>query len=272
MAGKKFDDAVKQYTPSEIKKHKEVVKKYFLDKKGDVSVKVLSRIGQVPQKYIREWMRDGSWEASLKEDPTDKVVLSPKTKEMLEKGAKDFGLTEQEELFCYNYLKIFNVTSAAIKAGFSSLTSYSDGNRLMQKENVKSFLLYIKSQRNQELFVEAIDIVKEYLGIAFSDITDFVEFSGYSVKLRASNKVNGHVVQEVSEGKDGVKIKLHDKMEALKRLERFYFVMTEDSKLEIEKAKLQLMREKLELDKKQGGDPTNKDVKIKISFVDGDDE
>jgi phage terminase small subunit len=270
VAKKKFDDAVKDYTPAELKKHKEAVKKYFLEKEGNVSVKVLSRVGQVPQKYIRDWMREEGWEALLKEDPEDKVNLSSKTKEVLEKGAKAFGLTEQEELFVYNYLKCFNATSAAMKAGHSSLNSYREAEKMMAKPQVKAFLSYIKQQRNQELFLEAVDIMKEYMRIAFADITDFVEFSGYSVKLKPSNKVDGHVIQEVAEGKEGVKIKLHDKMEALKRLERFYFVLPDDERIAIEKEKLKLMREKLDFDKKSGSDP--QDVKIKIRLVDGDDE
>ena len=55
------------------------------------------------------------------------------------------------------------------------------------------------------------DIFQKFIEIAFADITDFVEFEGETVRLRPSSEVDGTLLQSVSCGKDGVKIKLPDR-------------------------------------------------------------
>ena len=92
--------------------------------------------------------------------------------------------------------------------------------------------------------------MREYMKIAFADITDFVEFGSKKtrvfnedgefsdvdrsfVKLKDSSSVDGSVLQEVKVGRDGVAIKLLDKMKALDTLKKY--VSGED------KLKLQLL-------------------------------
>jgi phage terminase small subunit len=96
--------------------------------------------------------------------------------------------------------------------------------------------------------------------IAFADITDVMSF-GYEVMpmftkkgapilnedgSHATTKVNfvdfkndhevdGTVISEVKQGKEGISVKLHDKMRALKELEKYLNFMTEEDKLKIEK-------------------------------------
>ncbi|NDI37187.1 hypothetical protein EPK97_20935 [Chengkuizengella sediminis] len=96
----------------------------------------------------------------------------------------------------------------------------------------------------QEVFLDAMDVLNKYIKIAFADITDFITFfrkdivtgeveallnSDLSVKdiipmLKSSNEVyfkdmdqvDGSMISEVKKSKDGISIKLHDKiMEAL---------------------------------------------------------
>jgi phage terminase small subunit len=222
----------------------------------------------VPQKTVRDWITDEKWEDLVHEDPGDTVNLSPKTKDLIEEKVEDFGLTEQERIFCYHYLKTFNQTTAAARAGYSPKVCYDWGSKLMNKPRVKKFIKYLKGQRDEEVFVDTIDIVKQYIKIAFADITDIVKFKGEDMVLKSPSEVDGSLISEISQGRMGIKIKLHDKLEALKRLERFYFVLPEDTKLEIEKAKLELMKKKHELDEYMiKGDGTDKDQEGINSFI-----
>ena len=134
-----------------------------------------------------------------------------------------------------------------------------------------------QSRLNRELMDE-YDIVQKYMDIAFSDITDFVAFGQETVpvmgafgpvkvrneetgkeevmtkevnavRFRESTDVDGTLIAEVKQGKDGASIKLLDKMKALEWLTK-YFEMNPESKYrkEYDKRKLEIDLLKLERD------------------------
>ena len=228
---------------------KAVCKKRYIKDHGAVSIKVLSRVGKIPQGYIRKWMDAEHWEDLCHENPGDVVELSDKTKDFIAEGAKKYKLTEQEELFCYHYLKTFNSTTSAARAGYSAKYAHRIGGQLIHTPRIKDFIRHIKSNRDEELFVDAMDIVKQYLKIAFADMTDIAIFKGNELRFRSSSEVDGQLISEVSQGKAGLKIKLEDRLEALKRLERFYFILPIDTKMEIEKERLKLAKKQYKLEK-----------------------
>lgn len=243
MARKKYDEDVKAYTPAQLRKAKLAAKDHFLKNNGEVSVKVLSRLAKVPQGHIREWMEKEKWE-----DQVDKIQLTPETQEALENGAAEYGLTDQEELFCYHYLKTFNATTSAMRAGYSSSYAHNKAYRLLQEDKIKNFLNYIKAQRNSELLIDSMRIVQEYIRIAFADMTDFVKFGPQGLALRPSNAVDGQLITKIKEGREGITIELADKMKALDKLEKLVG-KDMDWKQKIEERKVQLMEQRLELDK-----------------------
>jgi phage terminase small subunit len=261
MAKKKYDEAVKTYSPAQLRKAKNQAKQYYVKNNGEASVKVLSRVAKVPQKYIRKWMAEEDWGKDIKEDPEDKVQLTDKTKAVLMTGAEEYGLTEQEELFCYHYMKTFNATTSAIKAGYSPSYAHNKAYRLLKEDRVKDFLNYIKAQRNEELFLDSMRVIQEYVKIAFADMTDFVKFGPSGVILKASDKVDGQMIVKVKEGRDGVSIELADKLTALSKLEKYLEVMPSDWKQKVEEKKLELLEKRLELEKQkiEGGDEPDDD-------------
>lgn len=262
---KKFDEDVKGYTPKQLEEAKQAAKDHYRMNEGVVSVKVLSRVGRVPQGYIREWMREEDWDQGLKEDPEDLVNLTEKTKQVLSTGAEQFGLDEQEEIFCYHYMKTFNATASAIKAGYSPSYAHNKAYLLLRKDNIKDFITEVKLQRNEELFLEPLRVIQEYMKIAFADMTDFVKFGPGGVTARHSNTVDGQLIVKIREGRDGVSIELADKMKALEKLEQYMDVMPEDWKQILENDKLAIMREKLELEKDRAGNMEDKPIEIMIS-------
>ena len=85
----------------------------------------------------------------------------------------------------------------------------------------------------EELFVSTIDILRMWAKIAFADMTDYVSVSGAGVTLRNSSSVDGQVITEVKEGRDGVTVKLADKMKALDRLSSYLKVLPGDKAQEV---------------------------------------
>lgn len=246
---KKYDEAVKKYTSAQLREAKATAKKYYKDNNGEVSVKVLARKAKVPQGYIRKWMKEEDWDEGLKEDPEDLVQLTDETKKVLRTGAEEFGLTEQEELFCYHYMKTFNATTSAIKAGYSPSYAHNKGYLLLKDERIKGFLNHVKEQRNKELFLDPLRVIQEYMKIAFADITDFIKFGPGGVVAKPSNTVDGQVIVKVKEGRDGFSIELADKMKALEKLEQYTGVMPSDWRQIISEQKLELLQQRIELEK-----------------------
>ena len=95
---------------------------------------------------------------------------------------------------------------------------------------------------------------QKYIDIAFADITDYLEFNSKEVQgeygtytkntisLKNSGEVDGSLISEISEGRDGIKIKLQDKMKALQWLsDRMDLLPTSvKTKLDIEMLKLEV--------------------------------
>lgn len=253
----KYDEAVKGYSPQELKKHHDETLTYYIEHAGEVSVKVLSRVGKVPQSYVRKWIKEENWNQYVSEDPDDKIKVSDKTKEFIQSAAEEYGLTEQEEMFCYQYFKCKNATQAALKAGYSPAWAYNAAYQLLNKPKIKNFLRDLQSHACEEVFVDTLDIIRMWAKIAFADMNDYVSVSGAGVMLRGSNQTDGQVITEIKEGKDGITIKMADKMKALDRLSSYFKVLPGDKAQE---AKLRVIEKALNSD---NGD----DEPLKIEIV-----
>ena len=129
------------------------------------------------------------------------------------------------------------------------------------KPAVTDKIRQLKFNNAVALHLEARDILEQYMNIAFADITDYVEF-GKQVKtikhapkddeeeglteeylvnyvdLKDSSQVNGSIVTEIRQGRDGISIKLADKMKALDFLSKYMDVLKLREKHELEKEQL----------------------------------
>jgi phage terminase small subunit len=194
------------------------------------------------------------------------------------------GLTIREETFVLEYLIDFNSARAAIAAGYSQHTAASIGWELLRKPHIQQRLRQEAEADAIRLGINRDRILLEYARIAFGNVGDYVSFGqrqipieGTSapssedgndgaapltqtinyVDLNSSNQVDTSLISEISQGRDGVKVKLHDKMKALDKLERYLDVMPDTWKRKVEEERLGLERERLEIDRKKalgGGD------------------
>ena len=252
----KYDEAVKGYSPQELKKHHDDALTYYIEKGGEVSVKVLSRVAKVPQSYVRKWMKEENWDQYTMEDEGDKVKVSPHVKEYVRTKAEEMGLSEQEEMFCYHFFKCKNATQAALRAGYGSHYAYNAAYHLLNKPSIQEFLKDIRAEACGEIFVDTIDILRMWAKIAFADMNDYVSVSGAGVLLKGSSQTDGQVVTEIKEGRDGVTVKLADKMKALDRLSSYLKVLPGDKAQEV---KLRILE--------KAADDDSGDEPLKIEIV-----
>ena len=83
------------------------------------------------------------------------------------------------------------------------------------------------------------------------------------VDLKESISVDTSLITEVSEGKDGIKIKLADKMKALDFLNKHLNLLSDEDKVKLDIANKQLQNQKLQLQNDKLGNK-GKDEKINI--------
>ncbi|MBS4900244.1 MAG: terminase small subunit [Clostridiales bacterium] len=80
-------------------------------------------------------------------------------------------MTDKQELFCQEYLKEMNATQAAIKAGYSEKTAYSQGQRLLKNVEIKSRIKSIREQIQNENIATIKDI-EEFLSLSMNGEID----------------------------------------------------------------------------------------------------
>jgi len=127
--------------------------------------------------------------------------------------------------------------------------------KIMDIYGVQQEIKKLKEQKRKAIILDENDIVEKYMNIAFSDMTDFVEWGNEEslnyVKFKNSDIVDGGIIHEVKQGKDGISVKLEDRQKALDWLSKF-FEMNPESKhrKEYDKEKFRLDRSKFEHTKK----------------------
>jgi len=249
---------------------------------ADLAEKHGIKLGTLKSRKSREkWSRDATEKdatkikkvATVKEDaPKDEIIYF--------EAEGDDGLTDKQRLFCMYYVKCFNQTVAAIKAGYARDSAHVEGSRLLRNAKVVTEVKRLKGELRKGLFIDATDVLEKYVQIAFADVTDYVEFGRERVQLigafgpvtdkddkpvmidqdfvrfKEHDEVDGTIVTEIKMGKDGASIKLADKMRALDFLAKHFDLLNERERkqLEIEKAKASLELSKIAIRKENGDD------------------
>lgn len=242
--------------------------------KGMKLVEIASQLS-IPEGTVRRWKCTHKWDnersdkkANVRkrkneENSKNKKVIADEVDQVLE----NTDLTDKQRLFCLYYIRYFNATKAYKKAyGCSYDVANSEGYKLLVNPCIKEEIKRLKRNRlNRELMDES-DIFQKYMDIAFSDITDYVEFGQEEVPIMAvygpvqvkdektgkkktltkrvnvvrfkdSEEIDGTIISEVKQGKDGASIKLADRMKALDWLAEHMDMATTEQRARIENIK-----------------------------------
>lgn len=210
------------------KQNPKVEEAYKLYETGMKLVEIAREL-DVPEGTIRRWKSTYGWGRCSKSERPDKKAGARKGKNgRQEKDAgtgdkeppQNSGLTDKQQLFCCLYVKCFNATKAYQKAyGCSYGTAMAEGSKALRNPKIKPEIERLKQDRlNRELLSEE-DIFQKYIDIAFADITDYVSLGKYGeIKMKDLAEIDGTIVAEVKQGRNGTSIKLADRMRALQWL------------------------------------------------------
>lgn len=159
------------------------------------------------------------------------------------------NLPEKAQKFCEFYVEGLNRKMALKKAGYESLDA-NYAYRLLKKEGVQRYIMWLKARILNVHMVNAVDVLDQWIRIAFSDMTDFVDIHRNFISLKPASEVDGQLIKSIKSGRDGVSIELHDKLKALDCLARYLDDMPKDWKQKLEERKLELLTQEFELKKK----------------------
>ncbi|MCC2341874.1 terminase small subunit [Bacillus tropicus] len=236
-------------------------------------VEIAEELGIKNPSQIRKWKSQDKWDEKINGNVTIAKrsvtnVKNPKTKEKLKEILEDEELTEKERLFCLYYVKYFNGTQAALKAGYSKDGAHVQASRLLRRERVSSYIKELKGELVENVFVEAMDVLKEYIKIAFADITNYLNFGQREITIQddegnevtrvvnfvdlyEADMVDGSIITEVKQGRDGISVKLADKMKALDKLSQYFDLVPDTFKhqIEAERHRMQQEMQKVQIEK-----------------------
>lgn len=224
-----------------------------------------------PEGTVRRWKSTQNWEkeserserkANVRKNEKNRQVAAVEPE--IEQVSENTELTDKQKAFCIYYIRSFNATKAYQKAYQCSYESAAvNSSRLLKNDKVKKEIEKLRQGKlNREMLREE-DIFQRYMDIAFADITDFVEFGRETVpvmgafgpikveneqtgkeevltkevntvRFRESYDVDGTLIAEVKQGRDGASIKLHDRLKALDWLSEHMNMATEEQKARID--------------------------------------
>jgi len=149
----------------------------------------------------------------------------------------------QRQIFCIEYLKDWNATEAAIRAGYSKKSAYSMANELLKRPEIRTEIAeQIKSIiENAKIPLEK-QILDHWLIRAFYDITDIIDLEG-NLKIKEGQSyqqfenelrekgltavIDGVEKRINSKGETYIKYKFADKDEAKAMLQKYIGMIKE---------------------------------------------
>lgn len=244
--------------------------------KGMKLVEIASQLN-LPDGTVRRWKSTYDWDnersdkkSERSEKKKQKQIID--SEENFELISENSDLTEKQRIFCMFYVKCFNATKAYQKAyGADYMTAMAAGSRMLRNVKIKNEIQKLKQNRLNREMLDENDIFQKYMDIAFADITDYVEFGQEeiqvmnmfgpvevkdpetgkkiplkktvnTVRFKESKDVDGTIISEVKQGKDGSSIKLADRMKALQWLSEHMNIATDEQKARIEQIRAQTER------------------------------
>lgn len=257
--------------------------------KGLKLIDIANQLG-IPEGTVRSWKNRYNWDCNVAKEKRNVAKSKKNKKQNQEEPSVDEvssiienpELTDKQRLFCIHYIRCFNATKAyqrAYACGYEA--AMINGSRLLRNDKVKEEILRLKQERLNREFLSEADIFQKYMDIAFADITDYMTFgteevpvmSMYgpvkikdpetgkekpltkivnTVRFKNSSEVDGTILAEVKQGRDGASIKLADRMKALQWLSDHMDLGTEEQKAKIAQIKAQTEITKLKAQTDEG--------------------
>lgn len=279
----------------------------YKEHNGKITLREIAKILDTPEKTISGWKVKDKWDSNLNgvlqinkrstpnkknNNKSNKEPVATEVKEVLE----NTELTDKQRLFCIYYVKYRNKTKAYMKAYKCTWeNANAHAYELWENVGVRQEIDKQLKELRDNIKIDIQDLIQLNIDIAFADMNDYVEFGQEEVpvmgpfgpivvkekgkqpkeitkivnvvRFKKSSEVDGTIISEVKQGKDGASIKLQDKMKAIDFLDKHIDDLNEETKhkLDIEHKKLANDKLKFEIQALKG--ETNDSQQAINSFI-----
>ena len=243
----------------------------WLDSGKKKKLKEIAEELGVPEGQVRKWKNLDKWDADVPKKTKGNVP-----KREVHKAAKRITenqeLTDKQKLFCIYFSKSLNATSAYQKAyGCSYVAALTNGPRMLGNARIATEIRRLKQERYAQALLSPEDIFQKYMDIAFADMGDYLSWGQEEepviaqfgpvqipnpeageketlmqnvnvVRLKESRDVDTTLIGEVKQGRDGITVKLPDRMKALEWLADHMDMATPEQKAKTDKLRAETER------------------------------
>lgn len=172
---------------------------------------------------VKSWKQRHGWSRDKKSVHTIEKVCTQKGKDAGEKAAQVTGedgipqqvtLSDKRYLFCLYYVKYRNKVKAyqrAYQCSYENACGHASD--LFKNVEVQAVIGRIMDEMRQDIRLDIMDLIQQQIDIARADITDFMDINGGAVRVKEG--IDGTLVREIKDTRDGISIKLYDKQKAI---------------------------------------------------------
>jgi phage terminase small subunit len=191
--------------------------------------------------------------------------------------------SDQEQLFCYHYVRTHNATQAALLSGYAKggnkASAQVIGSRLYNRPRVRQEIDRLTELFRQDIHVNIQDFIAFCMKVVGADVGDYLTWGQKEVPvmgmfgpvinqetnepltkmvnyvdLGESEMLDTSVISEVKQGKDGISIKLADKKWAWEQLTKYFDWLPDQWQRKVEGERLTLESKKVKLMERKLGD------------------
>lgn len=150
-------------------------------------------------------------------------------------------MTEKQKKFADEYLIDLNATRA-YKAAYKSVkndnSAMAGASRMLRNVKVAAYIEEKMAERSERTEIKQDDVVKELAKIGFAQITDYVEVQNINGFEKVIIKPTDEIEKEkigaiagIKEGRNGIEIKMNDKVKALELLGKHLGMFTDKQEI-----------------------------------------
>jgi phage terminase small subunit len=258
---------------------KEQAKQLYQQSGGKMLLKDIAEQLGVKEGTLRSWKNRYKWDgdtATLQLNATQRKRSANVNRKAAERIEENEELTEREKAFCLAFIHAPNQSQAAMMTGRykTYAAARAEAVDMMKKPAVIAEIKRLKAEKRAAMLADGDDVVEMHTRIAFADMSAFVEWGQEEVdvmgpfgpivvtdpitkqpsklkqiknvvRFKEHVEVDGTVISEVKQGRDGASVKLVDRQKSLAFLERYFELNPNDrhkkdydhKRLELEKQK-----------------------------------
>lgn len=245
---------------------------------GALPLKEIAKQLGLPEATVRSWKARDGWSrvATETQRATQRQRRARANRMAVAVIETNEELSDSEKDFCIAFVHAPNGAQAAMATGrYSTYASAKQAAyTMMQNPAVRVEIMRLKAIKRETMLVDGDDVIDMHMRIAFADITQFVTFgreivpvmgpfgpivekdpeTGQMLKIvkavnvvrfREHDQVDGLVLAEVKQGKDGASVKLADRQKSLDFLAQYFTLNPMDKhKLDYDQRRMKLEERK----------------------------